>query len=212
MTASRALRPLLIGAVAAAGYALARRRALRWGATASEPAVGLPGDELLPDADLVATRAITIRVPAEQVWPWLVQIGQGRGGFYSYDVLENLVGLGIRSADRVEERWQDLAEGDLVRLGGEIGLTVARLEPPHALVLQGAGPSLPDEDLPPFDFVWAFVLRPGPLPGQCRLVVRERYGHREPWARWMVEAVSWVSLLMTERMLRGVRERAEGAS
>jgi hypothetical protein len=212
MTATRALlRPLVIGAAAAAGYALARRKALRWGATEVELAVGLPGDELLLDADLVATRAVTVRAPAEQVWPWLVQLGQGRGGFYSYDGLENLVGLGIRSADRVEERWQDLAEGDLVRLGGQVGLTVARLEPAHALVLHGTGPSLPDEGEPPFDFVWQFVLRPGRLPGTCRLVVRERYGYREPWARWKVEGVSWVSLLMTERMLRGVRDRAEAA-
>jgi hypothetical protein len=209
MTATRALRPLVIGAAAAAGYALARQRALRWGATQVELAVGLAGDELLPDADLVATRAITVRAPAEQVWPWLVQLGQGRGGFYSHDALENLVGLGIRSADRIEERWQHLAEGDEARLGGPLALTVARLDPASALVLQGTGPALPDEDDPPFDFVWAFALRPGRTPGTCRLVVRERYGYREPWARWMVEGVSWVSLLMTDRMLRGVRERAE---
>lgn len=210
MTPTRALRPLLIGAAAAAGYALARRRSLRWGASPVELAVAVAGDDLLPDADLVATRAITVGVPAEQVWPWLVQIGQGRGGFYSYDALENLVGLGIRSADRVEERWQDLAVGDEVRLGGPLALTVARLVPGRALVLRGEGPALPDEDAAPFDFVWSFVLRPGREPGTCRLVVRERYGYREPWARWMVEGVSWVSLLMTERMLRGVRDRAEG--
>jgi hypothetical protein len=212
MTPSRALRTLAIGAAAAAAYSVARRRALRWGATEVELAVGLAGDELLPEADLVATRAVTVRAPAAQVWPWLLQLGQDRGGFYSYDALENLAGLGIRSADRIEDRWQDLAVGDEVRLGGPIALTVARLEPGRALVLHGSGPELPDEDTAPFDFVWSFVLRPGVLPGTSRLVVRERYRYTEPWARWMVEAVSWVSLVMTHGMLRGVRDRAEAAA
>jgi hypothetical protein len=212
MTPSRAPRTLAIGAAAVAAYAVARRRALRWGATEVELAVGLAGDELLPEADLVATRAVTVRAPAAQVWPWLLQLGQDRGGFYSYDALENLAGLGIRSADRIEERWQDLAEGDEVRLGGPIALTVARLEPGRALVLHGSGPELPDEDTAPFDFVWSFVLRPGVLPGTTRLVVRERYRYTEPWARWMVEAVSWISLVMTHGMLRGVRDRAQAAA
>lgn len=211
MTSHRAVRALVIGAAAAAGYALARGQALGWGASQVERAVALAGDDLLPGADLVATRAITVHAPAERVWPWLVQLGQGRGGFYSYDALEGLLGLGITSADRIEPRWQDLAEGDEVRLAPQVGLEVALLDPPHALVLHGAGPALPDEDVPPFDFVWAFVLRPGATPGSCRLVVRERYGYHESWARWMVEGVSWASLVMTERMLRGIRDRAESA-
>ena len=211
MTSHRAVRALAIAATAAAGYALARGRALHWGASQVERSVGLPGDALVPDADLVATRAITVHATAERVWPWLVQLGQGRGGFYSYDALEGLFGLGITSADRIEERWQELAVGDEVRLAPDFGLQVAVLDAPHALVLHGAGPALPDEDAPPFDFSWAFVLRPGPTPGSCRLVVRERYACIEPWARWMVEGVSWVSLLMTERMLRGVRDRAQAA-
>lgn len=209
MTPHRAVRALAIAATAVAGYSLARGQALRWGASQVERATGLPGDDLVPDTDLVATRAITVHAPAERVWPWLLQLGQGRGGFYSYDALEQLAGLDITSADRIEPRWQELAVGDEVRLAPQVGLAVAVLEPPHALVLHGAGPSLPDEDAPPFDFAWAFVLRPGATPESCRLVARERYAYREPWARWMVEGVSWVSLLMTERMLRGVRDRAE---
>ena len=70
-------------------------------------------------------------------WPWLVQLGQDRGGFYSFDVLENLVGLDITSADRIEERWQDLAEGDVVRLAPQAELRVAVLDAPRALVLRG---------------------------------------------------------------------------
>jgi hypothetical protein len=206
---ARVLRTLTVGTALTAGYVLARQRALRLGATQVERSVGLPGDELLPDADLVATRAITVRAPASAVYPWLLQLGQGRGGFYSYDALENAFGLDIHSVDRIDPELQELTVGDPVRLAEPVELTVARLDPDHAVVLHGDGPSLPDEDVPPFDFVWSFVLRPGPLPDTTRLVVRERYAYLEPWARVAVEGASWVSTLMTERMLRGIRDRAE---
>src|SRR5690606_2165248 len=111
-------RAIVLGAAvgAVASLPLLRGWAMTFGATDAELEAKLPGDELTPGADVVATRGITIAAPPERVWPWLVQIGQGRGGFYSYDALENLVGLDITSADRVEARWQDLAVGDLVHL------------------------------------------------------------------------------------------------
>lgn len=208
---SRLLRVLTVGAALSTGYVLARQRALRLGATQVERSIGLPGDELLPDADLVATRAITVPAPASAVFPWLLQLGQGRGGFYSYDALENLLGLDIHSADRIVPEWQDLAVGDSVRLGERVELRVARQEPDRALVLQGDAPALPDEETAPFDFVWSFVLRPGQLPDTTRLVVRERYGYREPWARYPVAAMTWASTLMTAGMLRGIRDRAARA-
>jgi hypothetical protein len=204
----RLLRILTVGAALSTGYVLARQQALRLGATQVERSIGLPGDELLPDADLVATRAITVPAPASAVFPWLVQLGQGRGGFYSYDALENLLGLDIHSADRIVPEWQDLAVGDPVRLAERVELRVARQEPDRALVLQGDAPALPDEETAPFDFVWSFVLRPGQLPDTTRLVVRERYGYREPWARYPVAAMTWASTLMTAGMLRGIRDRA----
>ncbi|MEV7971930.1 SRPBCC family protein [Cellulomonas sp. NPDC089187] len=209
MATARVLRTLTTGAALTAGYVLARQRALRLGATQVERSITLAGDELLPDADLVATRAITIQAPASAVYPWLLQLGQGRGGFYSYDALENLLGVDIHSAEEIVPALQDLAEGDTVRLAEQVSLTVARLDPDHAVVLHGEGPALPDEDEVPFDFVWSFVLRPGQLPNTTRLIVRERYGYRESWARWMVEALTWASTIMTDRMLRGVRDRAE---
>lgn len=205
----RPARLLLTVAAATAGALVLRHRGLRWGADQVELSVLHPGDELLPDADLVATRATTVRAPADRVWPWLVQMGQGRGGFYSYDALENLVGLQIRSADVVEPRWQDLAVGDHVHLAPQVALEVARLDRDRAMVLRGAGPALPDEDAAPYDFTWAFLLRPGREAGTTRLVVRERYRYREPWARWAVEPLTLVSLVMTARMLRGIRDRAE---
>jgi hypothetical protein len=205
------IRRTLLAAVAAAGavaaYRQGRRAQLAFGATTEEEAAELPGDDLVADADLVATRAITIRASAADVWPWLVQMGQGRGGFYSYDRLENLAGCDITSADSVVPDWQGVEVGDEVHLHPEFALPVAVVRPREALVLHGAGP-LDDEGPVPFDFTWAFVLRPAD-DGRTRLVVRERYGYRTGWAGRMVEPVSWVSFVMTERMLRGIRDRAE---
>ena len=83
----------------------------RWGATDQESDGSLPGDDLIANPDLIATRAITIAPRAERVWPWVVQLGQGRGGFYSYDWLENLVGCDIHSADRIVPQWQAVTVG-----------------------------------------------------------------------------------------------------
>jgi len=150
------------------------------------------------DPRLVATRAVTVDAPARDVWPWLAQIGQDRGGFYSYDVLENLLGLGIRSADRVEEQWQDLRPGDEVRLSSSAVLAVSVVDPPHALVLVA----------PDASFSWSFTLHPG-RDRTTRLVVRERYARPRPWAVPLDEAVAAVSTVMTRRMLLGIRDRAE---
>ena len=198
---------------AVAVYALLlRRRQLQWGATAEEVEASLPGDELLPRPDLVATRAIDIRSTPEQVWPWLAQMGQGRGGLYSYDWLENLVGCRIHSADRVVPEWQDVAVGDEFRIHPDVALDVVQVQPPLALVVRGgvsaAGRPTVDDPSAPYDFTWAFVLVPREATG-TRLLVRERYAYRSRSARPLVETVSLASFVMTERMLRGVRDRAE---
>ena len=91
----------VIGTAVAGYILLVRRWQLRWGATDEECDTALPGDDLIANPDLVATRAITVPAAAEQVWPWIAQLGQGRGGFYSYDALENLVGCNIHSADQI---------------------------------------------------------------------------------------------------------------
>lgn len=206
---ARTGRVLVGAAVAAAGGLVLRDAALHLGATQVERSVALPGDGLLPDAHVQATRGITIPVEPAAVWPWLVQIGWQRGGFYSYDALENLVGLDIRSADEVVPAWQDLALGDHVHLAPEVALEVVVLEPAQALVIAATTP--PGEKGPaPYDCTWAFVLRPGPDVGTTRLVTRERYVSRGPGGRALIEAVSAVSTLMSERMLRGIRDRAAG--
>lgn len=192
------------------GAVLLRHLALRLGATQVERAAVLPGDALLPGPHVEATRAITVLGEPEDVWPWIVQIGWQRGGFYSYDALENLVGLDIHSVDEVVPAWQDLAVGDTVHLAPPVALEVVVAEPGRALVLAGVTP--PGERGPaPYDCTWAFVLRPGPDAGTTRLVLRERYVSRGPGGRALIEAVCAASTLMTERMLRGVRDRVAAA-
>ena len=97
-------RSVAVAGAVTAGVALLRARYLRWGATGDEVKLALPGDELVPNADLTATRAVTVRTSADGVWPWIAQLGQGRGGFYSYDFLENLAGCDIHSAGRIVAR------------------------------------------------------------------------------------------------------------
>ena len=176
---------------------------------AGKPASLFSGDDLITDPDLTATRAITIQAPASQVWPWIVQLGQGRAGFYSYDFLENLIGCGIHSADRVVPEWQDLKPGDQVRLAPQAGLAVAHLEAARSLVLRG-GVTM-GKAAPPYDFTWAFVLNDEP-DGATRLLVRERYAYTRPWARLLFEPAAAVSFMMSQKMLRGIRDRAENTA
>jgi hypothetical protein len=201
-------RLVAVGGAVAVGVALVRARYLRWGATDDELKVGLPGDELVGAADLTATRAVTVRAGADVVWPWIAQLGQGRGGFYSYDFLENLVGCDIHSAERVVAEWQSIDVGDAVHLHPEVGLIVAVVEPGRALVLRGGVPI--GRTPPPYDFTWAFVLR-DQADGSTRLVVRERYGYSRRWAWLLVEPVELISSVMSRRMLRGIAARAERA-
>jgi hypothetical protein len=201
-------RRTIAGAAGLGAIVLARRWYLHWGATPAERHVSLPGDDLMPRADLTATRAITISTTPELVWPWLAQLGQGRGGFYTYDFLENLVGLHMHSAERIVPEWQDLQIGDEVKLHPQGGMIAAVVHPHRALVLRGGPPM--GKAPPPFDFTWAFVLD-GRSDGTTRLVVRERYAYTLRWTRLIVEPVEVISFIMSQRMLRGVKARAERA-
>jgi hypothetical protein len=206
MTVTAAARPIALGAVTVAAAAVLRARQQRWGATDDEVNRTLPGDDLISPVDLTATRAITIHATAAQVWPWIAQLGQGRGGFYSYDFLENLVGCDIHSADRIVPEWQRIDIGAQVKLAPQVALSVAVVVPARALVLRGG---IPMGNTPrPYHFTWAFVLRDA-ANLTSRLVVRERYRYTRRWAPLLVEPVQFVSLLMTQRMLRGIKQRAE---
>lgn len=192
-----------------AGAALGLRWMARWGATSEELAATLPGDRLVPHPDLTTTRAVTINARSADVWPWIAQLGQGRGGFYSYDALENLVGCDIHSTNQIMPAWQDVAVGAQVRLAPQVAMTVAVAEPGHALVLRGGIPM--GSAAAPFDSTWAFVLREE-ADGTTRLVSRERYGYLRWWAGLVVTPTSVISFVMSRKMLRGITERAEHAA
>ncbi len=152
MALSRAswLRDLVVGGGQVVGTLLAapllRGFYNRRGATPEERQRTMPGDELVPHAKLGYTRAITIDAPPRVVWPWLAQIGQGRGGFYSFDALENLVGCDIHSADRLIPEHAKLHVGDIIRSNPSDypSWRVAEVEPPHHLVLVGSDPGTLD--------------------------------------------------------------------
>ena len=203
---------LALGAVAAVTAVAAtwavRRASLRWGASDDELRMPLPGDEFLPAPDLQATRAITINAPPSQVWPWVAQLGQNRGGFYTYDWMENLVGCDIHSSNVIVPELRIRAVGDEVNLAPPVALKVVAFEEGRHFVLRGAVAADGTDAGAPYDFTWAFVLIEG-APGTTRLVVRERYAYLAGWAGALVEPVEMVSFLMSQRMLRGIRERAE---
>lgn len=159
---------LTIAGAALAVYAtVIRRRMNRWGATQDEARGWLPGDELHPESRLVSTRAVTIDAPPEEIWPWLVQMGHGRAGFYSHDWVERLMGVRYadgHSATRIHPEFQDLKVGDTVPYHDLNHVPVEALDYPRLLM---AGE-------------W-FVLEP--LEGRrTRLIVRTRGGWVEPLA------------------------------
>jgi len=209
----RSTRPTAALAALAAtvvGVALLKSHNLRWEATAAERSLVLAGDELLPAVNQSTTRAITINAAAEDIWPWLVQLGQGRGGFYSYAWLENLIpNESIHNADFVVPEWQQIAVGDEVLLHPDVKLRVAVVEPDRALVLFGGIPM--GKTAAPYEFSWAFVLLPQP-DHTTRLVVRERYEYTRKWAALIVQPAQLVSSLMSPKMLRGIKTRAEHAA
>ena len=173
---------------------------LRWGATDDEAERRLPGDELLEDADIVATRAATIGAPASAVWPWLVQMGPGRAGAYTYDWIENLLGLDMHSADRIVPEWQQLRVGDTMRgKPGGPGMRLEILEPERLL-------SWRSED---GDWVWTFALEEND--GSSRLLSRNRIKMSGGSAgqRLGMLVMEPGSLLMERKMLHGIKKRAE---
>lgn len=188
----------------------------KWGATPAEARARYPGDDLIVHAQGQSTRAITIHAPAEAVWPWLAQIGQGRGGFYSYDWLENLFGLDIHTADHILPECQTLAVGDEVRLGknGPV-YKVAVLEPGRALILrmpdqktlEFSDPQSPDY----YDATWGFIVEPVDMEN-TRLIIRGRGRANAFMGRLINHIIVPISFIMEQKMLRGIKSRAAANS
>jgi hypothetical protein len=174
-----------------------RKPILAWGATDEEASARLPGDELLEDADGVATRAIDIHTPASRVWPWIAQMGPSpRGGAYTYDWIENLLGLDMHSANRILPEFQHPRVGDTIGYGSN-RMRVERVEPDHVLAWRS-------ED---GNWVWTFVLMEHG--GSTRLISRNRFRLPTLGARIGMIPMEPASLLMERKMLRGIKLRAE---
>jgi hypothetical protein len=174
-----------------------RWRILNWGATDAEARSRLPGDELLEDADGISTRAITVNAPAADVWPWLAQIGPSpRGGAYTYDWIENLLGLNMHSADRVLPEFQHPEVGDTIGFGAN-EMRLERVEPNHVLAWRSHDGN----------WVWSFVLEE--RGGSTRLISRNRFRLPTVIARVGARPMEPASLVMERKMLLGVKRRAE---
>jgi hypothetical protein len=221
---------LLIGsciAAVAVGLAvlyvfLVRPWHLSWGATQEEVLARLPGDDLVRQPKCEATHAITIHAPAAQVWPWFVQLGQDRAGFYSYTWLENLFGCHMRNTYRIVPEWQELKPGDGVLFHPRFPrIPAAVVEPSRALVIGGLldpktgrpvqrGEAKPDA-CPATS--WAFVLREEGE-RRTRLVVRLRGRWPKGLRGWLANRLFWepAHFIMERRMLLTVKRLAEAAS
>ncbi len=202
MTASVLLRRvcLTFGAIGV-GWVLYRRMlrdaVLDWGATEAEAHGRLPGDELLEQADGVSTRAITIEARASSVWPWIAQMGPSpRGGAYTYDWIENLLGLDMHSADHVLPEFQHPQVGDTIGYGRN-RMRLERVEPGYVLAWRS-------ED---GNWVWTFVLRD--TDGMTRLISRNRFRLPSLTAKIGMAPMEPASLVMERKMLHGIKQRAE---
>ena len=181
---------------------------LRWGTTDAEVKRTLLGDELVPNPKTGYTQAITINVPPEKVWPWIVQIGYQRGGWYTYDWFYQLTKSGNfvdgHSANRIISELQMVKVGDIIRIHAEGPYTIAHLEPNRAMVLQAK------DDVAPMNISWAFILEP--LGSHVtRLVVRNRtdYGSDPGMGLFLTAFTDGGALIMQPKMLKGIKQRSE---
>jgi hypothetical protein len=234
------MRRLLLLALGLAGVGYAGYRAVvepwwrSWGVDPAEAERALPGDDLVPAPNEVETRGITIEASAATIWPWLVQMGFRRAGWYSYDKLD----MAGRSADRIVPEWQALSPGDTMPTHPGGGFMVKTVEPERALVLYlddeivrgwttrsteeaegdgkvpanlaATGAFMEMAQPPEFAASWAFVLEPAG-DERTRLIerFRVRFGEARPWNRYTLPLMGFGVFVMMRKQLLGIRERAE---
>jgi hypothetical protein len=178
-------------------FAVVRPWHVRFGATDAEVSMALPGDASIPANSLISTRAITIKASADEVWRWMIQIGQGRAGFYSYDWLEKLLGTNMQNADAIQPELQNLQVGDRIYMQ-DMGpySTVTQVDPGRSFALGG----------------WSFYLSPVDA-NTTRLIVRS---HTDPIDNIFEQVYTYTvfepaHFLMEYGMMQGIKQRAEGS-
>ena len=197
---TRIVAVAIAAAIAGLYTRVLRKWILNWGATDEEASATLPGDELLEHADGVSTRAIDIDAPPSAVWPWLAQMGPSpRGGAYTYDWIENLLGLNMHSSDRVLPEFQHPEVGDTFSLGSN-RMSMDRVESERVLAWRSG------------DRNWVWTLTLDPRAGGTRLISRNRFRLPKLVARIGMLPMEPGSLVMERKMLRGIKQRAERLS
>jgi hypothetical protein len=187
------------------------RSRLTWGTEGTEATDALPGDELVPHPRWSYTLGVTVDALPEAVWPWIAQIGQGRGGFYTYQTLENLAGCKIKNTTAILPDHQQPAVGKDIYLHPTAPpLRITIVDPPHALVLFGSPAEIGGEDSWGVT-TWQFAVNPGP-DGGSRFLTRGRYDHSPDWqsrltfGRFPIEVISFV---MSRKMMLEIKRLAE---
>lgn len=226
------LKRVIVGsAIAAASWATyyrIRRWWATWGVDVEAGERPLPGDDLITEPSAIDTRVIDIAAPPEAIWPWLVQMGYGRGGWYSYDQMD-MKGF---SADEIVDAWQNLAVGDIVPTHPDGGFKVAALDPGRALVLYSdtelvarqAAEATSNEPLPGglkvsgamlsaqpqrFAASWAFVVEPAADGSRLFERFRVWFGGDKPSFRFVGPVLGFGVFVMMQRQMVGIRARAE---
>jgi len=188
-----------------------RRRRLRWGTVGTEATDPLPGDEFVPEPKWSYTLGIAVDASPEAVWPWIAQIGQGRGGFYTYQTLENMFGCRITNTTEILPDHQHPAVGEGIYLYSDAPpLRIEIVDPPNALVLFGSPAEIGDGESWGAS-TWQFVVKPG-SDGDSRFLTRGRYDYAPDWKsrlafqRFPLEAITFV---MSRKMMLEIKRLAE---
>ena len=192
------LTALMIAGISAIYFRVLREWHMNWGATEDEADGAVAGDDLMPAAGIVTTRVVEIEAPPSAIWPWLVQMGPGRGGAYTYDWIERRAGMDIHNVDQIVPELQNLAVGDEIEMPG-YKMRVERLDPERAMVIRSSS----------LAWLWAFELRP--TDGHTRLISRNSFDtsklRAQDWLAYpVIEPGSW---LMERKMLLTIKQRAE---
>jgi hypothetical protein len=198
-----------------------RSKYRKWGSTEEELSRKLPGDDLIDNINGGCNQAITIKAALTDVWPWIVQLGQNKGGFYTYELLENITGCKIRNADVIIPEFQDMAVGDKVMMHPTMApLIVIAIDPGKSFTtrlrynMENYETLDPSEPLPPkyHDGTWLFYLE-ATLEGGTRLITRVTHvWNQSKMNRFLFGLMGIIEMVMNRKMLKGIRKRAEKAS